>query len=103
LFLHEELHIDHQRRLCELKKQKQAGWLPSIEPGCRMHWKMSLLQIFLGKVPVRFLSLPEAGSPPSCAVGMGLSDDVIQASDFTFETQTSDLAKVTQQINFSLG
>lgn len=49
LFLHEELHIDHQRRLCELKKQKQAGWLPSIEPGCRMHWKMSLLQIFLGK------------------------------------------------------
>lgn len=94
--------MNHQRRLCDLKKQKQAGWLPSTEPGCRMHWKMSLLRLCLGKVPVRFRSLPEAGSPPSCTVGMHLSDDVIQPSDFTDETQTSDLAKVTQQINFSL-
>lgn len=68
----------------------------------RRHWQRSLLQLLLGKVPVRFLNQPEAGSPPSYAVGMGLSDDVIRASDFTDETQTSDLAKVTQQINFSL-
>lgn len=63
---------------------------------------MSLLQLLLGKVPVRFLNQPEAGFPPSRAVRIGLSDDIIQASDFTDETQTSDLAKVTQQINFSL-
>lgn len=63
---------------------------------------MSFLQLLLGKVPVRFLNQPEAGSPPSCAIGMRLSDDLIQASDFTDETQTSELAKVTQQINFSL-
>lgn len=66
------------------------------------HRKRSLLQLLPGKEPGRFLNQPEAGSPPSSAVGMSLSDDVIRASDFTDETQTSDLAKVTQQINFSL-
>lgn len=46
---------------------------------------------------MKHLSQPEVEPAPSYAVGMGLSDDVIQASHFTDETQTSDLSKVTQQ------
>lgn len=62
---------------------------------------MSALQRLLGKAPVK--QVPKSTeSPPSCAAGMRRSHDVTQASDFTDETQTSDLPKVTQQIDFSL-
>lgn len=80
-----------------MNEQKQLGWPASVKPGMQEAPENSVLQFLLGKVPAKHLSQPEVESPPSCAVGMGLSDDVIQASDFTDETQTSDLPKVTQQ------
>lgn len=55
----------------------------------------------LKKVLVKYPSQPEDESLPNFAIGMGLSDYAIQASQFTDETQTqtSDLPKVMRQIN----